>query len=786
MVYQLAKTSPLLSGQVKMNMILNGNRVVDLQYTPISNYIPFAYNNPSDVLNYTHAENIKMLYNKIPNSFFSDVCNPTLNTKQLHRYNVLADDTHEASYEMGMKRLEYKRYNKQFEFFCPFWCDNVEDFKKLRFVINLKNIKDNVEEERVLYSKELVFDEKIKDYFLNLHSRIEITESKNEDLVFISFNNMESHIKGINVKSGVVQTVDTSYAVNNLLYQERPVLEVDNMILDLFAANNIISTQLFNFSFAFDLSDFMPINLVNNFISERINVYIDMYLEDENGEKTKVQEKDFYTNYEFIPRYNVCTGKYDETENVFDYLNDNVSVDLINKNKLIQSTFHWVLKNNKSSIFNLYNGFSPIVKNDVLYKSGTSISNSETNLFTDVFDITKNPLGVFKFTNFKITENAETNNIGLMELLNDDSIYSTVTINKDSLAKQEYQFFENLLIDNKKLMESKSLKDNFDGIDELKVATVLIPSSFNYAKLASLFSGSYSISQIDEYDGSLMVAKTLSDELPTQKLIFILIFNDWTAIPATIKNNLYFYPLYNKQQFEAKDNVNITNCLNLLLDVIKSTSFYNYIVFDKSFASKRAISPSILSEETQLLKADKNVELYRYDSNIIPMFIDLQGSIHKNNVYWCKQYDRNIQNEINKGNAEIINFSKYALTKFTPVFKSLGYYVLNDMVVDYTKFYNDSYKKERTWFKNNSFIYLPTHFVEHDYIIDTNTQLSEDNIIDIILNKVTNESECIGKQYDNEIVKYYIKDLYEYTYTYDYVSDENIDKQKYDIKFTLK
>jgi hypothetical protein len=199
------------------------------------------------------------------------------------------------------------------------------------------------------------------------------------------------------------------------------VLEVDNMILDLFAANNIISTQLFNFSFAFDLSDFIPINLINNFISERINVYIDMYLEDENGEKTKVQEKDFYTNYEFIPRYNVCTGKYDETENVFDYLNDNVSTDLINKNKLVQSTFHWVLKNNKSSIFNLYNGFSPIVKNDVLYKSGTSISNSETNLFTDVFDITKNPQA-------DLTHKSEESTL---PQLDDAPLY----INKEEIAK---------------------------------------------------------------------------------------------------------------------------------------------------------------------------------------------------------------------------------------------------------------------------------------------------------------------------------------------------------------
>jgi hypothetical protein len=67
MIYQLAKTSVLLGGQTKINLILNGTKVSDIQYSPISNYIPFNYNVPQDVLNYTHGQNVKMLYEK----FFS-------------------------------------------------------------------------------------------------------------------------------------------------------------------------------------------------------------------------------------------------------------------------------------------------------------------------------------------------------------------------------------------------------------------------------------------------------------------------------------------------------------------------------------------------------------------------------------------------------------------------------------------------------------------------------------------------------------------------------------------
>ena len=249
MIYQLAKTSPLITGQVKMNMIMNGNKVVDIQYVPISNYISFAYNNPVDVLNYTHSENVKSLYNKIPGQFFKDVQNPKLSVKQLHRYDTLRDETRDFTYEMGMKRMEYQRYNKQFEFFCPFWCDDTTDFDKLKFVINFKNVlQNNPEKERIIFSKVIEFDDKVKQYLKNIYPSLGL-QGKNSEILYINFNEMQSHIKGLNVSNGNIQTVDTSYVVNNLLMRERPVLETDNMLVSLFGSNKIISTQFFNFSF---------------------------------------------------------------------------------------------------------------------------------------------------------------------------------------------------------------------------------------------------------------------------------------------------------------------------------------------------------------------------------------------------------------------------------------------------------------------------------------------------------------------------------------------------------
>jgi hypothetical protein len=295
---------------------------------------------------------------------------------------------------MGMKRLEYQRYKKQFEFFCPFWCNNQKDLLNVKFVINLQNKNG-----RIMYSKVINFSNKIREYINNIYPSIEGTNDLNlEELLFINFNKMQSYIKGINIDKGVMQTVDTSYIVNNLLYIERPVLETDNMLANLFSTNKLVCPQLFNFNFVFDLDDFLPISFLDELILEKVNVFVDIYLGDE-----KCPMKDFYTNYEFIPKYDIYEGRYLEPDkfnpdknNVLSYLQDYKALSLINKNKLSQGTFHWVLLNNQNSIFNLYNGFSPLYKGEPYCNA---ISNDAPDLMTDEFNMYKNPFGVFKYKN---------------------------------------------------------------------------------------------------------------------------------------------------------------------------------------------------------------------------------------------------------------------------------------------------------------------------------------------------------------------------------------------------
>jgi hypothetical protein len=872
MIYQLAKTSPLITGQVKMNMIMNGNKVVDLQYVPISNYIPFAYNNPIDVLNYTHGENVKKLYSKISDYFFKEVVNPTLSTKQLHRYDTLVDDTHENTYEMGMKRIEYKRYKKQFEFFCPVWCDNADEFKQLRFIINLENRNG-----RTIYSKEITFDDNIKKYINKIHEDLGI-QGLNNNLLYVNFQEMLSHIKGLNVKNGKVQTIDTSYIVNNLLYQERPVLETDNMLVNLFNSHNTIATQIFNFNFVFDLTDFMPISLINDFLLERINVYVDVYKGYE-----KVKEKDLYSNYDNIPRYDIYTGEYNSSHNVLDYLMEYKSTELITKNKLSQGTFHWCLQNNDNAVFNLYNGFAPIYNS---VANSSKISCDHPDLFTDVFDKNKNPLGVFKYTSL----NKDLLFVDFVKEIEDNNNY--FTYNLKNLNEKEYDFFGNILISNNKLSEeleklrnkehstdeflayntvfseSTSALDDYssnfyksltgtnnvlsDTIDVVNAGIFNISQGYNYNKIRNLLSSEYLISSLEYEDNNIffndinnfIVVRYHENEKSEKVLtVAILLKIDPDNVSLGIQKNLSFKSIYNgniskllyekKQRYGTskssyKDYPNgyinnydefiiknpaeylgskkITqkamcyNALDLVCKIINCAKFPNIIVFDKSLSSTKAVSPSVKSDEINLTKADKSVCIYRYDSNLYPMFIDTnEKSNFKNNVYWCKQYNKTIMNtinDINNGLSDIdgiVNYSKYALYKFTPLFKSIGYFVLNSKELDYKNCYlydldtsnSVKYVKEISWYKNNSMIYLPSGFTT---VLEKNTgdEINHDDIVACISSVLKNDSDFEDSIEKEKFIKYYISNLYSYEYEYDYKNDSDITKQIYKIKFTLK
>lgn len=456
MIYQLARTSPLLTGQVKLNMILNGTTVDNLYYVPLSKHIAFNYNLPDETFNYTHEENVRMLYGKTKDTFFKDVHNPKLSETALYRSpGDWFCDTHDGSYEMSLRRLEYNRYKKQFEFFCPVWCDNIDEFKNIVFYLTIANNSG-----KRLFRKRIDTN-KVKDYFVKFYKKT-TDKTENKDLIYIDLKNCEAHIKGLNVETGNLQTVDISYITSTLTSCERTVMETDSLIASSFSANKIISTQLYNFAFCFNLEDFVPLYLINEISGDFINAFVDVFVNkgtEENENLVQCEMKDLYTNYEFIPKYDIFKTDYTDL-NVLDYMKDYNSVDLVTKNKITQGIFHWSLERNKNEIFNLYNGFSPVNNGSL---SCSCISNSITDMYTDTFDINKNPFGLFKWKNISDIRTTQMNKF--YTELNNINNYFSVNLDEDYLKSNETQLFGNIIIDNTKLYDViNTYKENIDTI----------------------------------------------------------------------------------------------------------------------------------------------------------------------------------------------------------------------------------------------------------------------------------------------------------------------------------
>ena len=70
MKYQLVRTSPYLSGQVRWDLIVNPSREIgDVYIRPISDNI--VYNGTGSALGSRHVDNVKQLYNTIEDAFYA-------------------------------------------------------------------------------------------------------------------------------------------------------------------------------------------------------------------------------------------------------------------------------------------------------------------------------------------------------------------------------------------------------------------------------------------------------------------------------------------------------------------------------------------------------------------------------------------------------------------------------------------------------------------------------------------------------------------------------------------
>lgn len=786
--YQLYRTNVKLGGQMKMDLILTGSSsglfISDYHITPISKNIPFRKLTSENLLNYDHRRNISVFYNQIK-KYFYDECT---DKKFLSPWPIIVDNeenvknSHDNTYEMGCRRMNQKLYGKQFEFLCPIWIEHIKRSENEYLGIKI-SIKSSTGHE--LASKTIRFKDsegknqyhnKFINYFDEYLKYVGILgDNGNDDVISIRFNDNKSQYNGIKVDTGILTTYIDNSLVSNLISRERPLLEFDNMIIRGFENNKMITSQLFNLNLCFNIEDIISPFLIQGLMGQSVQILVQagiVFEEDKDKYEFKPFEiVDFYSNFEFIPRkicgsvadfYYVDTDSkdlvkkdYDDIQtNVLDYLQDYKYIDLISKNKFIQSTIHWSLVDNNDYIFNIYDGFAGVIRNFYTkFKSGGEIVKNYKKM-TRIYD---NSPSIY-FKNYKPMQNS----IGWCNMISIPAMKSAVQIIENSYSYMSYASdFSKNWVNNLKREKIT------DDLPNTRILLVYLDKN--------LLSSNNSMDINDDYFEILNFAKDSNNKDRQFELcIFSTNLNDFTLKGLIEK--------IEKEKTETGDTKKLNKLKryqSILKSILETSKLPTPLITSSSLDIIRANSPSLSTTEIQYLKSNKSGNIVeRYDGKIKPTFIKSNNDINFNYVY-RKHIIK--QNEYSKS-----IYSKYSKTGFTPLFPSVGY----DSILKDKFSYNDipdwmeKYKSsaEYHWFNLNKL------FVLKPYL---EFNISGEDLKDShIQNK-------IGEIYnlDDEIKILYIYSLYDKEISFDYEKTDYTDykddekivhKYNYTVKLTLK
>lgn len=349
--YQLHRTNVLLGGQLTWNLYINSKGsdlyINDFSLSPISNNI--VYSRPDyDITNYNHNENIKGLYDKIRANFYESCLDPKFLSKTP---TIIEDetllDTYCSDYDSGIRRSYVYRTGKSMQLLCPIW---LEDFGvNDELIFNIEAYTEIDGEKTISTTKSLSlcknnieFHDKFINYFSNYIKSISRDNKIGDELINIDFDNRIITVEGVDVKSGSLKTRDISNKLFSLIEIFRPMIDTDDIIINCLKTNELIAKQLFNFSFLFDIEDFLSPTLLKEIKGSKIKFDISTYIK-HGDDLQKLEIKSFDYNYS-----NTLNN------NALRVLNDYNSIDLIDKNKILPNIIHWSLAIDNNYIFNLY------------------------------------------------------------------------------------------------------------------------------------------------------------------------------------------------------------------------------------------------------------------------------------------------------------------------------------------------------------------------------------------------------------------------------------------------
>lgn len=630
--YQLFRTSPSLSGQVRLDIIVNKDpetQIIsgeDIYVVPINDNIKFNESNKRNTLRYSHLDNIKNLYREIEGDFYNTDGEYTI--KSWLYDGETRVDPYSHVYMAGPRRMRYTRYDKQFSYMIPVWISEYTDFSKLRFVCHA----GSEDHDNIISSFKLSPD--IIRYLQEYMDFSATGEPISDNLVNVSFGNVKSYIQGVQADTGQYVTRDTSYIMNFLLKRERPMIETDSNILDLFRQNNMIAQQILNLNMVFNIEDISGAWPEYYLYNKNLRIWIDVQYDG-----ISLEYKDLYTNYEFIPRYNLRADMYTE-DNVLDSLEDYNCIDTIDDNKFTQPIFHWSLVNNPNYIFNIYSGCAPSL-GEGMNMDGGSFDWVDVSL--DAADPWRQNWKWLKYANWTGVENWDTGYHDAIISGDYEYKFTRIVVNSGYMAIGSNIFLK--FYDDADAYQWEDLWKRLSGKNIWLSLVLREDQDDRY---------DFSVSNEKEHDIALVISCKYINDMVLYKICHDRSEDGITSIystdvPDILKDLMSYIIGYVEESDDHKTSNKTLWDRWIRPDMIEFDNVLDIYKEDISFLGQKI-------KEFRYVESDdiRYDYMYRYSGNLQPLFVNVGDSIFYNNFYRYYQWD-NKRSDIMRDCAELKN-----------------------------------------------------------------------------------------------------------------------------------
>lgn len=759
MFVQLMKTTPYLSGQHRLDVCLkkeslrnksgekldkNNWTIVtgDCHLSPLSENIPFTDSIERNFFSQTYGDNLKVLYSQLKDDFFRDI--PQIKSQNiLYEESTNSDayswiDTTDHTYECGMRRLRFQKYGKQFSWLCPLWIENSNLINGLFFIMTITG--DTAKKHTMKLKIDL--SEELKK------SLIEWLNGISSDLLYIDIDKERATITGANPEFGTPVTCDVSYIVPQLIDRERPIMETNSTLNQLFSSNNIIARQLINFNFCFSPEDVIPSHIIQEFYGHRWKVIVDAYYNNEQLDKV-----DFLSNYEELPSYVIenSSGSIKSKPNVFSYLDDNQYIDYMYINKTTQVDPYWSLVENPDYIYNFYNGFSSWYLTDEGFKQTMGLTMNQPDVEHDDFY-------------------EQYNNIGWCEIYD----YTHTTWSTETLILLEQNYRHN----GHKCTHIKYGPGKVTWINGLKFdCTYEDPTAFpsgNF-KLIMCLTG-------DDPAGQMNI-KVIKIGEGDDELYCIIVPSGHENTDNSLKNKLTVKSLITQVPNMNGDGDVVQAISNFFHSVMPKIIWPTKIIFKKSIQPIKADSPDADTTEIEYIKQEYNNKSYifRYSGAIRPYFIPTDSMYYYNIDYHFKKWS-NSELENPEAVRALKEYNDNLNRGYNPNYPSIGFYALekSDRIeyFDYPERYNNILY-EFQWYMDGRFYVLPQE-LNLQFTVGTSQNINEEYLKAVLSNKLSMYGIL------NNVALYQLVNFYDYKVDYSYISDTDISQQLFKVKYTLR